>query len=101
MMISPAAAHMPGYFRTSQNGLIEGMRLAEFAALALEGGTLATVHDGDPIHQGSRRAVADIFADLGGDVVFEGAVNKGDTDMSSILTEIAVLQPDVIYHAPL
>lgn len=95
--IAAGGSHLPGYFRTSQNGLIEGMRLAEFAALALNAETLATVHDGDPYTEGLARAVADTFADLEGDVVFEGAVNKGDTDMSSILTEIAVHQPDVIY----
>ena len=95
--IAGGGSHQPGYFRTSQNGLIEGMRLAEFAIHALAAGTLATVHDGDPYTSGLARAVADTFADLAGDVVFEGAVNKGDTDMSSILTEIAVHQPDVIY----
>ncbi len=95
--IAAGGSHLPGYFRTSQNGLIEGMRLAQFAVYALEAKTLATVHDGDPYTEGLSRAVADTFAELGGDVVFEGAVNKGDTDMSSILTEIAVLQPDVIY----
>jgi len=95
--IATGGSHLPGYFRTSQNGLIEGMRLAEFAIYALEAETLATVHDGDPYTSGLAGAVADTFADLDGDVVFEGAVNKGDTDMSSILTEIAVNQPDVIY----
>ena len=95
--IAAGGSHLPGYFRTSQNGLIEGMRLAEFAVLALEAETLATVHDGDPYTEGLAGAVADTFADLDGAVVFEGAVNKGDTDMSSILTEIAVHQPDVIY----
>lgn len=95
--IAAGGSHLPGYFRTSQNGLIEGMRLAQFAMHALEAETLATVHDGDPYTEGLARAVADTFAELEGDVVFEGAVNKGDTDMSSILTEIAVRQPDVIY----
>lgn len=95
--IATGGSHMPGYFRTSQNGLIEGRRLAEFAALALNAETLATVHDGDPYTEGLARAVADTFADLDRDVVFEGAVNKGDTDMASILTEIAIHQPDVIY----
>ena len=95
--IAAGGSHLPGYFRTSQNGLIEGMRLAQFAMHALEAETLATVHDGDPYTEGLSRAVADTFAQLEGDVVFEGAVNKGDTDMSSILTEIAVHQPDVIY----
>lgn len=95
--IAAGGSHLPGYFRTSQNGLIEGMRLAQFAARALKAETLATVHDGDPYTEGLSRAVADTFAELEGDVVFQGAVNKGDTDMSSILTEIAVHQPDVIY----
>lgn len=95
--IAAGGSHRPGYFRTSQNGLIEGMRLAQFAIYALEAESLATVHDGDPYTSGLARAVADTFAELDGEVVFEGAVNKGDTDMSSILTEIAVHQPDVIY----
>jgi len=95
--IAAGGSHQPGYFRTSQNGLIEGMRLAEFALLALQAETLATVHDGDPYTSGLAAAVASTFAEMGGAVVFEGAVNKGDTDMSSILTEIAARQPDVIY----
>ena len=37
------------------------------------------------------------FAELGGTVVFQGAINKGDTDMSAILTEIASSQPDIVY----
>lgn len=95
--IAAGGSHLPGYFRTSQNGLIEGMRVAQFAVHVLEAKTLATIHDGDPYTEGLSRAVAETFAELEGDVVFEGAVNKGDTDMSSILTEIAVNQPDVIY----
>ena len=95
--IEAGGSHMPGYFRTSHNGLMEGMRNAEFAMDILDATAIATVHDGDPYTEGLARVVADTFAELGGDVVFEGAVNKGDTDMASILTEIAVSQPDVIY----
>lgn len=95
--IEAGGSHLPGYFRTSHNGLMEGMRNAEFAMDVLDAAAIATVHDGDPYTEGLARVVADTFAALGGDVVFEGAVNKGDTDMASILTEIAVRQPDVIY----
>ena len=95
--IEAGGSHLPGYFRTSHNGLMEGMRNAEFARDFLESATLATVHDGDPYTEGLARVVADTFAELGGEVVFAGAVNKGDTDMASILTEIAVAKPDVIY----
>ena len=95
--VASGGSHLPGYFRTSHNGLVEGMRNAEFATQVLEAKSLATVHDGDPYTEGLARVVADTFADLGGEVVFKGAVNKGDTDMASILTEIAVYQPDVVY----
>ncbi len=95
--VASGGSHLPGYFRTSHNGLVEGMRNAEFAIGILGSSTLATVHDGDPYTEGLARVVADTFADLGGEVVFEGAVNKGDTDMASILTEIAVYQPDIAY----
>ena len=90
-------SHLPAYFRTSHNGLVEGMRNAEFAVQVLGATKLATVHDGDPYTEGLSRVVADTFAELGGDVVFEGAVNKGDTDMASILIEISAHQPDIIY----
>ncbi|MCY4072937.1 MAG: branched-chain amino acid ABC transporter substrate-binding protein [Chloroflexi bacterium] len=95
--VASGGSHLPGYFRTSHNGLVEGMRNAEFAIHILGSSKLATVHDGDPYTEGLARVVADTFADLGGQVVFEGAVNKGDTDMASILTEIAVYQPDIAY----
>ena len=95
--VAAGGSHLPGYYRTSHNGLVEGARNAEFAVNVLGAGSLATVHDGDPYTEGLSRVVADTFAELGGDVVFEGAVNKGDTDMASILTEIAVEGPDVIY----
>ena len=95
--IEAGGSHKPGYFRTSHNGLMEGTRNAEFATRILGATSIATVHDGDPYTEGLSRVVADTFAELGGAVVFEGAVNKGDTDMASILTEIAVSDPDVIY----
>jgi len=41
--------------------------------------------------------MAEEFAKLGGVVMFQGAVNVGDTDMTPILTEIASLAPDLIY----
>ena len=95
--VASGGSHLPGYFRTSHNGLVEGMRNAEFAVNVLGSNKLATVHDGDPYTEGLARVVADTFAELGGEVVFEGAVNKGDTDMASILTEIAVYKPDIAY----
>lgn len=95
--IDEGGAHLPGYFRTSHNDLFLGPLSAQFAVNALGVGALATVHDGDPYTEGAVRVMADTFAELGGEVVFEGAVDKGDTDMTSILTEIAVSRPDIVY----
>ncbi len=90
-------AHLPGYFRTSPNDLIRSAKAAEFAITQLGVGKLAAVHDGDTYTEGATRVMSEHFATLGGEVVFRGAINKGDTDMTAILTEIAASQPDIVY----
>ena len=90
-------AYLPGYFRTGHNDLFQGAMAARFAVEVLMAGSLATIHDGDPYTEGLANVMADTFADLGGEVVFRGAVSKGDTDMTAILTEVAASGPDVLY----
>lgn len=87
----------PGYFRTAHNDLFQGAVAAQFAYNELGLTRLATIHDGSPYAEGLQGVMADVFAELGGEVVFQGAVNVGDTDMSAILTEIAAAGPDIIY----
>ena len=89
--------YQPGYFRTAHNDLFQGRMAAQFAVEELGAATLATIHDGDPYTEGLANVMAEVFAELGGEVVFQGAVNKGDTDMSAILTEIAASGPDIVY----
>ncbi len=89
--------YQPGYFRTAHNDLFQGAMGARYATDVLMAGAVATIHDGDPYTEGLAVVMADTFADMGGDVVFQGAVSKGDTDMSAILTEIAASGPDVVY----
>ena len=91
------AAYMPGYFRTAHNDLFQGAVAAQFAFEVLEATKLATIHDGSPYADGLRQAMENAFVELGGEVVFSGAVNVGDTDMSAILTEVAAAEPDVLY----
>jgi branched-chain amino acid transport system substrate-binding protein len=43
------------------------------------------------------QSFADAFEELGGEVVVFTAVNKGDTDMTPVLTEVAAGEPEVIY----
>ena len=87
----------PGYYRTAHNDLFQGRVAAEYAYNELGATTLATIHDGSPYADGLQAVAADVFAELGGEVTFQGAVNVGDTDMRPILTEIASNPPDVLY----
>lgn len=89
--------YMPGYYRTAHNDLFQGAMGAQYAVEVLKAGAVATIHDGDPYTEGLAVVMANTFAGLNGDVVFQGAVSKGDTDMSAILTEIAASAPDVVY----
>ncbi len=86
-----------GYFRTAHNDLFQGAIAAEYAINELGATSLATVHDGSPYADGLQARMAEVFADLGGEVTFQGAVNVGDTDMTAILTDIASNAPDVLY----
>ena len=89
--------YLPGYFRTAHNDLFQGAMGARYAVEVLKAGAVATIHDGDPYTEGLAVVMANTFAGLNGNVVFQGAVSKGDTDMSAILTEIAASGPDVVY----
>lgn len=89
--------YQPGYFRTAHNDLFQGAMGAQFAVEVLKASSVATIHDGDPYTEGLAVVMANTFAGLNGDVVFQGAVSKGDTDMTAILTEIAASEPDVVY----
>jgi branched-chain amino acid transport system substrate-binding protein len=89
--------YMPGYYRTAHNDLFQGAIAADFAYNILGKVALATVHDGSPYAESLQAVMADTFAELGGEVVFQGAVSVGDTDMSAILTDIAASGADLIY----
>lgn len=88
---------LPGYYRTAHNDLFQGRVAAEYMYNELGARTLATIHDGSPYADGLQGVAAEVFAELGGEVTFQGAVNVGDTDMRAILTEIASNPPDVLY----
>jgi len=86
----------PGYFRTAHNDLYQGATAARFA-FEEKGFTQAVaIHDGDPYTEGLATAFANAFAALGGKTVIF-AVNKGDTDMTGVLTQVAAAQPEFVY----
>lgn len=87
----------PGYYRTAHNDLYQGAAVAEFVYGQLGLTKAATLHDGDPYTQGLASAFENAFKALGGEIVVATAVNKGDTDMTGVLTEIAAESPEVLF----
>ncbi|MCY3946347.1 MAG: branched-chain amino acid ABC transporter substrate-binding protein [Anaerolineaceae bacterium] len=87
----------PGYFRTSQNDLLLGEVTAQFAIEELGARTLATIHDGSVYAENLQRVMAERFVEGGGELLYAGSINVGDTDMTAILTDIAAEPPDILY----
>ena len=91
------ANHSVGYYRTAHNDLFQGAAMAHFVYDDQELTTAATIHDGDPYTQGLAQAFADAFEKLGGTITAFSAVNKEDTDMVPVLTEIAAGSPEALF----
>jgi branched-chain amino acid transport system substrate-binding protein len=96
-LTEPGNLYQPGYFRTAHNDLFQGAVAARFTIEELGADTASVIHDGDPYTQGLGAAFADAFETLGGTVITVEAVNKGDTDMRSVLTTVGADSPDVLY----
>ena len=94
---TPGTAHQPGYYRTAHNDLFQGRAVALFVRNELGLNSAAAIHDGDPYTQGLAQAFKDAFEELGGVVTTFTAVNKGDTDMTAVLTEVAVGGPQAVF----
>jgi branched-chain amino acid transport system substrate-binding protein len=91
------AANQPGYYRIAHNDIIQGQAAAQYIFQTLNKRSVATIHDGDPYTEGLANAMGNSFEELGGEVAIATAINKGDTDMRPVLTEIAAANPDVLY----
>lgn len=94
---NPGTDYHVGYYRTAHNDLFQGQAVANFVYNDLGLTTAAAIHDGDPYTQGLAQAFADAFEELGGTVTAFTAVNKGDTDMSGVLSEVAAGAPEALY----
>ena len=86
-----------GYYRTAHNDLFQGAAMAKFVYEELGISEAAALHHGDPYTQGLAQAFADAFENLGGSVTGFTGVNKEDTDMVPVLTEIAAGSPGALF----
>jgi ABC-type transport system substrate-binding protein len=106
-MISPSCTapsltaqdtHVASFLRTAHNDNIQGRVMAEYVYNELGLKSAATIHDGSPYAEQLQQVFADTFAELGGTVTAQEAVNVGDTDMRPVLTSIATGSPEFIYY---
>ncbi len=93
--LTDPAQHQEFYLRTAHNDLIQGAAVANFA---IEQGitSAATIHDGSPYADGLQQAFADVFS-TGGTITKQEAIQVGDTDFNSVLTDIAADSPEMLY----
>ena len=87
-----------GYARTAHSDSFQGLAVAEFAYNELGLRTAATIHDGSAYAEALQQVFADAFTELGGEVVAQEAVSKGQTDMAPVLTSIASKSPEILYY---
>ena len=86
----------PGYHRVASNDLYQAEAVADFVYNELGLRSMAAIHDGDPYTSGLTAAFTTAFEQLGGSVAV-AMVNKGDTDMLPVLTEVAAGSPEGLF----
>ncbi|MCB0198358.1 MAG: branched-chain amino acid ABC transporter substrate-binding protein, partial [Anaerolineae bacterium] len=96
--LTGADSHVPSFLRTAHNDNVQGRVMAEYVFNELGLTTAATIHDGSPYAEQLQQVFADTFAELGGTITAQEAVNVGDTDMRPVLTSIATASPEFLYY---
>lgn len=86
-----------GYTRTAHSDAFQGKAVADFVFTVLKKTKAATIHDGSAYAEALQQVFADSFKALGGTIVVQEAVSKGQTDMKPVLTKVAAATPEVIY----
>ncbi|MDD9993353.1 MAG: branched-chain amino acid ABC transporter substrate-binding protein [Rhodospirillales bacterium] len=89
--------HHEGYYRVTDNDLIEASVVAHFSYEELGLRTMGTVHDGDAYTSAIANAFAVEFRAHGGEVPVIARVEKGQTDMAAVLAKFAAAAPDGVF----
>jgi len=87
----------PGYFRTAPNEENAGKAAAIYAFKTLGVFKAAAINDGDIYTRGLTDSFVKMFQELGGKVVLDTSVNKGDRRMQPVLTAIQNSQAEFLF----
>ena len=91
------ANNYPGYLRTAHNDKVQGAVAAQYAYNELKVTKAATINDGSLYADKLQQVFADNFKQMGGTITKQSAVDPNQTDMSSVLADIAADKPQMIY----
>ena len=86
-----------GYYRVTDNDLIEASIVAKFSYEELGLRTMVTIHDGDAYTSVISNAFATAFRALGGAVPVVAQVKKGQTDMAAVLAQFDATDPEGVF----
>ena len=89
--------HHEGYYRVTDNDLIEASVVAHFSYDELGLRTMVTIHDGDAYTSSIANAFAVEFTEHGGAVPIVARVAKGQTDMAAVLARFEEAAPDGVF----
>ena len=89
--------HHAGYYRVSNNDLIEANVVAQFSYEELGLRTMVTVHDVDAYTSAIANAFAVAFGEHGGAVPVVAQVAKDQTDMTAVLAQFGDAGPDGVF----
>jgi branched-chain amino acid transport system substrate-binding protein len=100
-LTSIADKHAPswqnGYFRTASNEETSGKAAAIYAYKKLGIRKAATINDGDIYTRGLTEGFISAFTGLGGEVVLNTSVNKGDSMMNPVLTAVLNSRAELLF----
>ena len=85
--------------RTASSDFVQGANTAHYVLNELGITRAATIHDGSPYAEGLVDVFSETFSANGGEVVAADAVTVGDTQFQPLLSEIAEVEPELIYFS--
>ena len=86
-----------GYYRVTDNDLIEASIVAKFSYEELGLRTMVTIHDGDAYTSAISNAFATSFGALGGAVPVVAQITKGQTDLAAVLAQFDAADPEGVF----
>lgn len=94
---APGANWRPGFFRTMFGADQSGIAAAIFAYNHLGVRRVVVVHDGDAYTKGYAEIFVKRFQAMGGKVVLETQVNKGETNMNPVLEAVSEAKAELLF----